>query len=215
MMQVSAVIFDFDGTLIDSEYYYFRANAEAFAAYGHEIEEQEYYLHWSILGEGAQGEIDRYQLQHINLNVIKKTSREIYRKICEKEIIPLIEGAEEVLQELKNRGKKIAIASNTESEIIRLLIEKTGMKHLTCPIIGCNQNLRPKPHPDIFLEALNQLNVKANQSLVVEDTIKGLKSSIAAGIPCVISRSSKYPKIDYPGAAKVIDNLVELLNFID
>jgi len=72
---LNGILLDFDGTLVDSEPIHFKANAHAFKEAGHQIDESEYYLHWSLMGAGAAGEIQRYGLKGLDAEKLKKKGK--------------------------------------------------------------------------------------------------------------------------------------------
>ncbi len=211
---VQGILLDFDGTLVDSEPLYYQANREAFRLYGHDILEEEYYYHWSLLGESAQGEVHRYQLTGVDLNRVKKVANDNFRQLIDEHPIPLLPGARSILIELPKRGYPTVIASNTPADHIQRILSRVGLTDIPVPIIGTEPGLRPKPFPDIFLKAVNWLGVKPAECLVIEDTVKGLRAAKSAGIPCIIVRYSRYPEISWEGAEAVISNLNELLTLL-
>ncbi|MCD4655335.1 HAD family phosphatase [bacterium] len=187
------IILDFDGTLADSEPFYFRANRNAFREFGHEINEKEYYHHWSLLGEGSKGEVLRHNLKNVDLERLRNQSRRNYRNFVETENIPLFPGAAKLLLELPKHGYKVVIASNTLRELILPILNNAGFETIPVPVIG-GDGLPSKPAPDIFLRACEFLNIAPKNCIVLEDTDKGVRAARAADIPFGVIFSVHYPE---------------------
>lgn len=213
LKRYKGIIFDFDGTLVDSEPLYFRANQAAFQHYGHRIDEQEYYHHWSLLGAGIQGEINRHSLEGIDIDCVRAESRCIYRQLIESESAPLFPYAKEILTQLPALGFKTVIASNTSKDLILTILSRAGFPEPPVPIIG-GDGLRPKPAPDIFVAACKQLQLAERHCLVLEDTDKGVRAARAAGVPFAVIRSAHYPDYSPVDAVGKFENLKSFFDFL-
>jgi beta-phosphoglucomutase-like phosphatase (HAD superfamily) len=205
------ILLDFDGTLVDSEPLHYQANNYAFQKIGHTIDPTEYYLHWSHLGEGPVGEITRYDLANADAAFLKASAKERFSELILSEPIPIMLGAAEVFSKLQSEQIISAIASNTPVEFIRTMIHRAGLNVYQSPIIGGDNGLRGKPHPDIVLKAMIRLNLHPERTLVVEDTMKGLLAARSAGARCIIIHSPRLPFLDYSIADAVFSNLSEFV----
>ncbi len=212
--KITAFLLDFDGTLVDSEPIHFAANAAAFLKYGHKIDEKEYYVHWSLLGESAAGEIHRHQLTGIDPETVKSEGAAIFRKLISEQPVRLLPGAAEFLETLSGKGYQAVIASNTPEDYVRRILEAAQLP-LRIPVVGRRPGLRPKPFPDIFIAAMEEIRCTPAECLVVEDTIKGLRAAKAAGCRCAVVRSFRYPTdTEFPGADIIVPDLYALLKLI-
>ncbi len=185
------VIFDFDGTLADTEPLYYRANRDAFKQFGHLINEDEYYHCWSLMGYGSKGEIERYSLHHIDPDKVKTLARDNYRRLVQEETPPLMPYAKEILTNLCQTGFKVVIASNTRRDLISHILRNTEFNDSRVHIIGGDM-YAPKPAPDIFLAAVDYLGIDKRQCLILEDTDKGVRAARAAGIDFAVIHSPLY-----------------------
>jgi beta-phosphoglucomutase-like phosphatase (HAD superfamily) len=73
---------------------------------------------------------------------------------------------------------------------------------------------RSKPHPDPYLTALEKFGGKKEEAVVVEDSARGLKAAIAAGIECIIVRNEFTKSHDFTGATKILNSIQELNVFL-
>ena len=217
-MQIHAstcFLIDFDGTLVDSEPIHLKANSEAFAAFGHRMDPDEYYRHWSLLGEGPAGEIARHRLTHIDEKTVRAMGRESFARLIHSEPIPLLPGAREFLDCLVTHRFEAVIASNTAPDFIRIMMDRAGIGDCPIPVIGGRDGLRGKPYPDIFLEAIQFLGRLPADCVAIEDTLKGLKAAQKAGVACVVVPSIRYPVVEYTGAVAVFSGLNDIVDILE
>ncbi|MBN1297239.1 HAD family phosphatase [bacterium] len=210
---ISGLILDFDGTLADSEPAYYQANRNAFRAFGHEIDEAEYYIHWSLHGEGAAGEIARYGLDIGDVCAVQTLSRKIYQEIVKKDGIRLLPFARELLERIPLIGCRTVIASNTSRDLIETILHDNGVNPIPVAIIG-GDGIRPKPDPDIFIRAREHLALPASECLILEDTDKGVRAARASGIPFAVIHYRHYPDFHPPDAVAKFRDLLDFFSFI-
>ena len=186
--RAQALVFDFDGVLCDSEPFWRATYNEALRPYGVEIPEAEYYEFWSSKGEGLAGQIRRHDLRGLDEPAIEATQRRAYRAACDAAAIPLFPEAAELLRRLTApaAGRPLVIASNTDRPVVEHLLRAGGAP--VPPVIG-GEGLRPKPAPDIFLQAARHLGLDPAATIVIEDTEKGIRAARAGGFPVLLVRN--------------------------
>lgn len=202
-----AVLFDFDGVLVDSEPYYYRSYNMAFEKRGHTIREEDYWEYWSSRGEGIPGEVSRYNLKVSpeEIKVMFRERCEHFTAFCEQGCIRFFPGMLETLAELKGKGMAVAVASSSFEPDIRTIFARAGCETPPCSVVGRRAGLRPKPHPDIFVYAAGTLDVEPARCLAVEDAHKGLEAAKAVGMKCAILKNKLNRNLEYPGADAVVD----------
>jgi HAD superfamily hydrolase (TIGR01509 family) len=182
------LVMDFDGVLADSEPLFRRSWNRALATVGHSVSEEDYWLYWSSLGQGLEGEASRsgLGLTADDMERLRDLQRATYSAYCRSGIVPLADGAKE-LMELLNRQRcglqGWAIASNTESGLVREVLRHGGAPEPKLLVGG--EGLRRKPAPDIFRRAAELLEAAPADCLVVEDSAKGISAARAGGFPVV------------------------------
>lgn len=183
------VIWDFDGTFCDTEPLHYRAYAQAFQHYGHHVKEEEYYPRFTHMGNGVEAECAAYDVD-VNLADLMHRKREAYRRQIERGEALLFPEMQEILDLLERLQKRWVIVSNSpEKEIQDILARLQPSPPAPELIQGCEPHLGKKPEPDLFLRALERLNVTPDEALVVEDTEKGLQAARAAQIDSVWMRT--------------------------
>jgi len=207
--QSEGIIFDFDGLLADSEPYHYLAYNEVFERYGHSLDKDEYWVEWTSKGKGIVGEIERHNLDlGVDPVELRKQKFEVYSRYCQSGEIRLFPKAVKVVEQLKTKFP-VAIASGSWTHDIRAILKNAKVEHLFDIILGKDSAPKEKPHPDIFLKAAETLQCPATKCIVIEDALKGLTASKAAGMSCLIIRNPLNQNIDFSEADLVFSSLSE------
>ena len=221
MSELKAVLFDVDGTLAETERFgHLVAVNEAFKPVGLDWE-------WSaeLYGEllkvtGSTERINHYvatyspEYRHINENLdeliaeIVKHKNANYKRIAESGEIPLRPGVERVLREIHESDVRMGIATTTTPQNVdALLIGNIGGDVLDWFEIIAAGNIVPekKPAPDVYDYALQQMGLKPEDCLAVEDSENGVLSAVAAGLPVLVIESEYSTDHDLSAAALIVD----------
>jgi HAD superfamily hydrolase (TIGR01509 family) len=222
--ELKALIFDVDGTLTDNEcdghrVAFNRAFEEAgldwhwdIPTYLHLLEvfggkeRIRYYIDEYLDGFKPPGDLDEYILS------LHKLKTRHYLALLKSGALPLRPGVARLVQEARDAGLKLAIASTTTLDNALLLIRVSfGERGLDWfDVIACGDIVaNKKPAPDIYLYTLDKLGLAADECLVIEDTEAGLASARAAGLTTVITVNEATRDQDFSGAAIVLNHLGE------
>jgi len=206
--RAEAVLFDFDGVLVDSERYHYLGYNAAFEKRGHTLREEEYWEYWTSRGEGIAGEARRHglELSPAEIEAIYAEAARNFTTLCREDHIPFFPGALEGLLELEASGMPCAIASNSREGDIAMIFERAGHSPPPCIVVGRRAGLRSKPHPDIYVYAAGVLRVTPSACLAVEDAHKGLEAARAVDMSCVILKNELNRTLEYPEADAVIES---------
>lgn len=205
------IIFDFDGLLVDSEPFHYKAYNAAFEEHGHSINPEEYWVEFTSRGNGAQGEIDRHGLKGLDALEIRKKKFVYYSDFCRSGEIKFFPSAKKLIQIAKDAGYKLAIASGSRNDDLRAILDLNGFHNTFHLVLGKESTPLEKPAPDIFLKAAKGLRIKPKDLLVLEDAEKGVKASKAAGIPCVVVRNELNQDIEFPEADFICESLDDVI----
>jgi beta-phosphoglucomutase len=211
-----AVIFDFDGVIIDSEILHFRAFNEVLSPFGVSITEQSYYEDYLGLTDcdcfKAVNSKYKLKLDDKGLENILKEKGRSFRKLV-KTSGRLIEGVPDFLMMLKQNNIPMAICSGALLAEIVSILDANNLKSFFEVIVSADQVKRGKPYPDGFLLALRKLNdkrtpaIQPGQCIVIEDSRWGLEAAKAAGMH-TIAVTNSYDA----GQLKMADKIVTKLN---
>ncbi len=212
LQRARGILFDFDGVLVDSEAVHFATFQGILAEHDHVLVEADYWMYWTVLGEGIRGEIRRHGLSHLDPDALQEEKDRKYLEACGSGVIPFDPQARPLVQALKASGKIVSIASNSPREQIDAI--RGAADPETVPlfdeIIGRHPGLAKKPAPDIFLAAAEAIGLPPADCLVIEDADKGLRASQAAGIPCIILRTPQNREFDFAGQDAIVGSLGEI-----
>ncbi len=179
----SGLIFDLDGTLIDSMPYHANSWKQVANEHGFDIDIKDIYK----LGGSSSYDIARYyKNQGFPVGDLKEY---VDRKIdIYLENIPNIKIFDEVFNFLKERKKnnvKIAIGTGSRTANVINVLEKKGMIKFIDVIVTSDDVIKHKPYPDTFLLAAKKMNLTVDKCCVFEDGGLGLKAAISGGFDCV------------------------------
>lgn len=202
----NSVIFDMDGVLIDSERFYFDRRMKYFDSIQMEPASRD------IKDYVGSTEEDTWQ-KLVQDEQLRKELRRKYVLFRQENPIDLQQAlrteAPRVIQELKKRGKKIAIASSSKRKDIEQMVEQCGLGFFIDFLISGEELQESKPHPEIYQISAKKLGGRA---MAVEDSFVGIASAKAAGLYTVALKQDY--DIDQSKADCQIPSLTELLTIV-
>ena len=129
--------------------------------------------------------------------------------------VPLKKGAVELLEYLKKKGIPAAVASSSGMQTIGLYLEKAGIAQYFQLLLSAN-GMPSKPAPDVFLKAAEQLGVKPENCLVLEDSYNGVKAGRAAGMQvCMVPDVLPYVEALAPFVDHVLPDLEKVMELME
>lgn len=187
--QIKAVIFDLDGTLVDSMGLWRDIDIEFLSARGIEYKDD---LQEKIEGMSFT-ETAVFCKDYYKLTESVEELKEIWNQMAEDKYryeVQLKPGVMGFLEELKRRGIKMGIATSNSKELIAAVNEAYHFdRYISCVVTSCSVN-KGKPAPDVYLEAARQLSVLPEECLVFEDIVKGIEAGKNAGmLVCAVEDS--------------------------
>jgi len=215
---LSAVIFDFDGVIADSEMLHFAAFNKVLSQFDYRIEKEDYYKNYlgltdiDLFGELIKSGKVRADAGTVRDLFEKKT--EIFQQLAKSDC-RIIDGAPQLLRRLKNENIPAAICSGAILEDIELILDSASLSDFFDIIVSADDVERGKPEPDGFLLALERLKESADASIsaadcvVIEDSHWGLQAAKAAGMHTVAVTNS-YGAERLQSADKIVSNLNKL-----
>lgn len=181
----AAVVFDMDGTLLDTEPLYKQAMVVACAAQGREWSDE---VHARTIGvPGDEG--DRIMEEALGPTFDMVAYRALYRDTVEDLIareITVKPGVHEFLDALEARGIGMAIATSTRRAYANPHLEAAGIAGRFATIVTRDDVQNGKPHPESFLRAAEGLGVDPAACIAIEDSYNGVRAAHAAGMKTVM-----------------------------
>lgn len=208
-----AVIWDVDGTLVDTAEQHFRAwermvqelgqpfsRAEFAATFGRRNPEIIHYLFGSRFNDADIADIG-----------FRK--EEYYKHAAREHGVELLPGVRNILEALRDAGFKQAIGSSAPRGNVDLILQLTKTAPLFDAIVSMEDTQRGKPDPQVFLVASQRLGVEAGRCLVVEDAPAGVQAAKAGGMKCLAVRFIDHHSVDTlqkAGADRIVTNLEQI-----
>ena len=182
--RVRAVLFDLDGTLIDSEPNYYLADRDLLARRGVAFTEEDKrrYVGCSNLEQMADLK-RRYGLVD-ETAALSAEKNELYLEYAEKET-RLFPEMKRFWDRVRGRGMPVAVASGSSPRVIARLLRMVGLAADVQVVVSAEEVARGKPAPDVFLEAARRLGIPAHECAVVEDARFGVEAARRAFMRCI------------------------------
>ncbi len=222
MATLQALLFDVDGTLADTERDGHRpAFNMAFKAAGLDWNWDET-LYGELLAVTGGKERIRYYLEKFNPSFIKPepfdefvknlhaSKTQFYTQLMAEGKIPLRVGVERLINEARAEGMRMAIVTTTTPENVTALLKSTlGADSESWFEVIAAGDIVPakKPAPDIYLWALEKMNLTAGDAIAFEDSLNGIKSSAAANLKTIITINDYTKDDDFSQAQLVLDSM--------
>ncbi|MDE0217868.1 MAG: HAD-IA family hydrolase [Spirochaetaceae bacterium] len=205
------LLFDHDGVLVDTEFWYYKAGERALADVGLTLDKDQY-LRDINQGLGTWAQARAAGIDERTISRQREVRNDYYQEYLRTEAIE-IEGVVETLAELSKyvRMAIVTTARRVDFEIIHE--ERRVMQFMDFVLVREDYKLA-KPHPEPYLTGLKRLGATRKETLVVEDSSRGLHSAVAAGIDCAIVHNDFTRTQDFSQASYRIETLFELKDII-
>jgi len=184
---LKALIFDFDGLILDTETPEYQALNEAYAEYGQNLPITTYGL-----VVGAQYNQEYEPVRHLQELTGKSVDTEAFWQKVSRRRMELIDqamllpGVEDLIWESKARGLKLAVASSSPHRWVDGQLKRFNL-YRYFDTVKCKEDVvNIKPEPDLFLAAINALHVQRDEAVIFEDSLNGVIAAGRAGIRVVL-----------------------------
>ena len=207
---IDALVFDFDGVIIDTETPDYESWAEEFETHGVKLSRSL----WSKFIGGAPNSFDicahlsQSTSTELDLDSIQYNRRRKYLGIVEAS--PLLPGVLDYLTQARNLGLKVGVASSSSHSWVRGHLERRGLLEYVDIITSRDDVIRVKPWPDLFTTTLRQLKSSPLTSLAIEDSANGVTAAKRAGLFCVVVPNRMTHDLPLDHADLRLDSLLEV-----
>ncbi|HKC19335.1 MAG TPA: HAD family hydrolase [Candidatus Dormibacteraeota bacterium] len=206
---IRAIVFDFDGLILDTEEPIYRSWLEVYAAHGEDLP----FDRW-VLTVGSNDSVFHPQL-HLEERLGRALAQDVLERrrdrrmqlILANQVLP---GVVNRLDEARGLGLKLGVASSSSQEWVSGHLARLGiLDRFDC--LRCRDDVsNVKPEPDLYLAVLDCLGVSGGDAVAVEDSPNGITAAKRAGMACVAIPNSITAKLDFSHADLVLNSLAEL-----
>nr|MBN1229008.1 HAD-IA family hydrolase [Anaerolineae bacterium] len=209
---LKAVIFDFDGLILDTETPQYITWAEVYQEYGQKLP---VVLWLKIVGSSYEDggfhpirDLETRTGLHLDPAAIEAIRYPREREMID--ALPLLPGVMRWIEIARANDIKLAIASSSPEDWVMKHLDRFDLSQYFVAIVTADDVIRVKPEPDLFLVALDALNVQSHEAIVFEDSVHGIEAARKAGIATVAIPNELTRHFDFRDADRVVDSLENL-----
>lgn len=185
MSKIKALLFDLDGTLIDSEKFHFDCWNEFLFQYGVVLDFKDWLSHYAgiPLPQNAQTIIGKYKIETDLHSFIERREQLTFDGFRTKDIA-LMPFALDFVQYFYERGFTLAVVTASPRIDVEAVFERNGLAKYFSLFVTRTDVSKSKPDPESYRLCVEKLGLQTAECIVFEDTVNGVKSAVAAGITC-------------------------------
>lgn len=214
---LGGLLFDLDGTLVDTNDQHARAWGEAFRSCGYRVGHERLLRAMGIGGDNLVAEVLGDDAEARDGEALRAADGAIYAALIEKEGVRPTKGAASLLRAVSERGLPMALATSSAEKSTRHVLTLAGLDPAAFRVIvGGDGVPRSKPSPDVLVEACRRLGLAPCAVGLVGDTVADMRSARDAGIAVLgVAAGGHGPELHREGARRVYPDPYHLLSHID
>lgn len=213
---IKGAIFDMDGLMIDSERLVYQNWQTMMDGLGYEYSLEIFKNTIGLRQDETKAYYKSLYGDDFDYDTHKARSREMYYTQVERDGIPVKKGLVELLDYLKSKNIKIAVATSTSAQTAHKMVKLAGVYDYFDAFVCGDEVKNGKPHPEVFLTAAGKISVKPEECVAFEDSINGIKSAYAAKMVTVMVPDLLEPTEEIkPMLSFLCENLAETIEFLE
>ncbi|MCB0346026.1 MAG: HAD family phosphatase [Bdellovibrionales bacterium] len=213
MPKVKYIFWDNDGVLVDTEPLFYQATKSIFADLGFDLTD-ELFQQWFL--SDSRGAWHLLGGERSSSSAVKEYKRK--RDVLYSQLLSQTDHRTSHVQSTLNRlygSIPMGVVTSSKPEHFHLIHDSTGYKRFFEFILTREAYALSKPEPDPYIKALELSGVSPQEAVVVEDSERGLRSAIAAGIKCWVLPSELTTGSDFSGADRILTSIEEVLTLLE
>lgn len=211
---IEAVIFDFDGLIVENEHIQLQSFNETLATYGVSLTEEDFHALVGKTQKEIFGELrEKFGIRESIENLTTR-KREKYLRLVQEKLRPR-SGLKELIKWVNARGLQKGIASSSPKEDVIAVLRAIGLDSEFDSVMSSFELRNGKPDPDIFMAVAKDLGVRENRCIVLEDSAIGVQAAKKAGMKCIAAPSFFTKEQNFSEADCVVSDLFEAKEQLD
>lgn len=211
-MSTTAIFWDNDGVLVDTENVYFEATRQVLSSVGVPLTHEQYMELFLVQGRGAWHLVEEKGFAPDDIERLREMRNALYAQHLSHASL-LIDGIADVLAALHGRYQ-MGVVTSSRKDHFELIHRRTGLLKYFDFVLTADDLVHVKPHPEPYIRAVERSGIDRAACLVVEDSERGLASATAAGLRCVVVPTTLTRGSRFPGAYRVLGSVGELLSLL-
>jgi beta-phosphoglucomutase len=205
-MSIRGILFDMDGVLIEAKEWHYVALNRALELFGIPISRLDHLTTFDGLPTRRKLEMLSFERGlpvqlHEFLNEVKQQyTMEIVHTQCKPRFVH-----EFALSNLKSKGYKIAVCSNSVRKTVETMMDKAGLMRYIDFIVSNEDVSKGKPDPEMYLKAMSHFELKPHECLILEDNENGIRAARASGANLFIVKETSDANID-----NIMNNIIRI-----
>ena len=209
-MEFPAVLFDFDGVLVDTEWSIYQAWLRTFVAHGHDLPLE---IYTRCIGSDFDTWSPKTHLEQLTSRAFdwkdldEQRQAEIMHELTHESTMP---GVIPLLEMLTQGGTHLAVVSSSSHHWVDGWLDKLDLSDFFETVVCRGDAPQIKPAPDLYLEAARRLKLEPSKCLVIEDSLNGVRAAIASGMNVWAVPNRVTAALDFSLANRVFPSLTAL-----
>lgn len=214
-MPLRAILFDHNGTLVDSEPVHFRMWATVLARYGVSLSEQQYIAHYAGVPTRANAVdlVRRFGLGE-DPAVLADAKNAATKDFLLRSAFPLMNGVLAAIAEFRRVDLTLAVVTGASANGVYATLRANDLQRHFATVVSGDDVRASKPAPDCYFLALERLGLQAADCLAIEDTQHGLRAACGAGIRCLALPTHMSKHHNFECAAAVLDGMPQAVAYV-
>ena len=214
-MKLKAILFDHDGTLVDSEVTHFELWQSVLEKHNVELAEQGYkdFHSGTPTPRNAEILVDKYALT-LTPKALAEEKEKLTHEFLTNNTFPLMPDSLGTIQLFHKMGLQLGVVTGARRFGVTSTLQGHQLEEYFDVITTGEDVAKSKPDPAVYLLAMTRLGVTADECIAIEDTDNGIRSAIAAGLVCCAVKNDYSAGHDLSIASKVFDNMNDAKNWV-